>query len=143
MVEYAKAAPDDVLVRITATNRGPETAEPHLLPTLWYRNTWAWDTAGPERPTLRTGSPGFGHLTIEGDHPSLGGRWLYCDGAPELLFTENDTNAERLWGVPNAGPYVKAGVGPPPVAGRQAAVTPAAPGPTAAARPRLRHAPAA
>ncbi len=143
MVEYAKAAPDDVLVRITATNRGPETAELHLLPTLWYRNTWAWDTAGPERPTLRTGSPGFGHLTIEGDHPSLGGRWLYCDGAPELLFTENDTNAERLWGVPNAGPYVKDGIGRYVVEGRKDAVNPAEVGTKAAAYYRLALAPGA
>ncbi len=143
MVEYAKAAPDDVLVRITATNRGPETAELHLLPTLWYRNTWAWDTAGPERPTLRTGSPGFGHLTIEGDHPSLGGRWLYCDGAPELLFTENDTNAERLWGVPNAGPYVKDGIGRYVVEGRKDAVNPAEVGTKAAAYHRLALAPGA
>jgi len=97
-VEYAKAGPDDVLVRVTATNRGLAPAELYLLPTLWYRNTWAWDTADPERPTLRTGGPGLGQLTIEGDHPSLGRIWLYCEGAPELLYTENDTNAERLWG---------------------------------------------
>src|SRR5256885_9578170 len=111
VVEYAKASPDDVLVRITATNRGPDAAELHLLPTLWYRNTWSWDVPEPEKPTLRAGRPGVGHVTIEGDHPSLGPRWLYCAGAPELLFTENDTNAERLWGRPNASPYVKDGIG--------------------------------
>ncbi|MBI2159769.1 MAG: glucosidase, partial [Candidatus Rokubacteria bacterium] len=95
VVEYAKAAPDDILVRITATNRGPEPAELHLLPTLWYRNTWSWDTSGPERPTLRAGNGRDGHAVVEGEHPSLGDRWLYCAGAPELLFTENETNAER------------------------------------------------
>src|SRR2546427_2611852 len=77
VIEYAKAAPDDLLIRITVTNRGPDPAELHLLPTLWYRNTWSWDTASPERPTLRSGLPGMGHVVIEGDHPSLGPRWLY------------------------------------------------------------------
>src|SRR5207245_1958342 len=95
VVEYAKAAPDDLLIRITATNRGPEPAELHLLPTLWYRNTWSWDTASPERPTLRSGLPGTGHATIEAEHPSLGPRWLYGEGTGEGLFTEHDTNAER------------------------------------------------
>jgi len=136
-VEYAKAAPDDVLVRVTAANRGPEPAELHLLPTLWYRNTWAWDVPEPERPTLRAGRPGVGHVTIEGDHPSLGPRWLYCAGAPELLFTENDTNAERLWGRPNASPYVKDGIGRYVVEGRTEAVNPGRVGTKAAAYHRL------
>jgi hypothetical protein len=82
LVEYAKAAPDDVLVRITATNRGPESAELHLLPTLWYRNTWSWDAGGPERPTLRAADTAGGFEVIEGDHASLGARWLYCEGRP-------------------------------------------------------------
>ncbi len=128
VVEYAKAAPDDILVRITATNRGPEPAELHLLPTLWYRNTWSWDTSGPERPTLRAGNGGDGHAVVEGEHPSLGGRWLYCEGAPELLFTENETNAERLWGTPNASPYVKDGINACLVEGRKDAVNPAGAG---------------
>src|SRR5437764_14621830 len=81
-VEYAKAAPDDVLVRVTAANRGPEPAELHLLPTLWYRNTWAWDVPEPERPTLRAGRPGVGHVTIEGDPPPPGPRWPYAAGPP-------------------------------------------------------------
>ncbi|PYN58526.1 MAG: glucosidase [Candidatus Rokuibacteriota bacterium] len=136
-VEYAKAAPDDVLVRVTAANRGPEPAELHLLPTLWYRNSWAWDVPEPERPTLRAGRPGVGHVTIEGDHPSLGLRWLYCAGAPELLFTENDTNAERLWGRPNASPYVKDGIGRYVVEGRTDAVNPGRVGTKAAAYHRL------
>src|SRR5437762_11006286 len=102
VVEYAKAAPDDILVRITATNRGPEAADLHVLPTLWYRNTWSWDPGGPERPTLRAGAAAGGYAVIEGDHASLGARWLYCEGAPQRLFTENDTNVERLYGRPNA-----------------------------------------
>src|SRR5438876_10423789 len=138
LVEYAKAAPDDILIRITATNRGPEPAELHLLPTLWYRNTWSWDAAGPERPTLRLSTPGTGHATIETDHPSLGPRWLYGEGTPEVLFTENDTNAERLWGVvPNPSPYVKDGINRYVVEGRKDAVNPAAVGTKAALYHRM------
>jgi hypothetical protein len=132
VVEYAKAAPDDVLVRITATNRGPEPAELHLLPTLWYRNTWSWDT-GPERPTLRAATAAGGFGVIEGDHASLGARWLYCEGAPELLFTENDTNVERLYGRPNARPYVKDSINARVVEGRKDAVNPEGVGTKAAA----------
>ena len=120
-VEYAKAAPDDVLVRVTATNRGLEPAELYLLPTLWYRNTWAWDTADSERPTLRTGDPSDAPV-IEGDHQSLGRTWLYCEGAPELLYTENDTNVERLWGVVNSSPFVKDGINRYVVEGQKDAV---------------------
>ncbi len=141
LVEYAKAAPDDILIRITATNRGPEPAELHLLPTLWYRNTWSWDTAGPQRPTLRSGPPGTDHVVIEGDHPSLGPRWLYCEGTPALLFTENDTNGERLWGVPNASPYVKDGINRYVVEGKKDAVNPAETGTKAAAYHRWTLAP--
>src|SRR5213594_1483670 len=138
LVEYAKASPDDVLVRITATNRGPEPAELHLLPTLWYRNTWSWDAAGPERPTLRLSTPGTGHATIETDHPSLGPRWLYGEGTPEVLLTENDTNAERLWGVvPNPSPYVKDGINRYVVEGKKEAVNPAAVGTKAALYHRM------
>src|SRR5713226_4666856 len=137
-VEYAKAAPDDVLVRITATNRGPETAELHLLPTLWYRNTWSWDAAGPERPTLRSSAPGTGDAMIEADHPSLGSRWLYGEGTGEVLFTENDTNAERLWGVvPNPSPYVKDGINHYVVEGKKEAVNPTAVGTKAALYHRM------
>jgi hypothetical protein len=74
LVEYAKAAPDDILIRIAVTNRGPENATLHLLTTLWYRNTWAWDRVGPARPTLRKGNPNFGRTTVEANHPSLGHR---------------------------------------------------------------------
>jgi hypothetical protein len=81
VVEYAQAAPDDILIRITATNRGPEPAEIHLLPTLWFRNTWSWDPATP-RPALRAAASGDGQATIEAEHETLGSRWLYCQGAP-------------------------------------------------------------
>ncbi len=136
VVEYAKASPDDVLVRITATNRGPEAAELHLLPTLWYRNTWSWDTVGPERPVMRVGE-GSRHALIETEHPSLGSRWLYCEGAPALLFTENDTNVERLFGRPNPTPYVKDSINDYVVGGKPHAVNPEQRGTKAAAHYRL------
>ena len=101
-VEYAKEGPEDVLIRITVHNRGPEAARLRLLPTLWFRNTWSWgeETA---KPSLREISPGV----IEASHHELGECWLYCEGTPELLFTENESNASRLWGQPNSTPYVK------------------------------------
>ncbi|NTU60564.1 MAG: glucosidase, partial [Deltaproteobacteria bacterium] len=101
-VEYAKGGPEDVLVRITVHNRGPEAARLRLLPTLWFRNTWSWEEGNP-KPSLREAGPGV----LQASHPDLGEHWLYCDGGPELLFTENETNAQRLWGQPNASPYVK------------------------------------
>ncbi len=105
VVEYAKADQDDILCRITAYNRGPEPAELHILPQAWYRNTWSWGF-GTERPALWSEAA----TTIRTTHRHLGDRWWYLEGrphAPALLFTENETNRWRLFGVPNAGPYVK------------------------------------
>jgi len=121
LVEYAKGAPDDILIRIGVTNRGPEAAPLHLLPTLWFRNTWSWDSAG-RRPRLHAGRGGDGYAVIEAEHESLGPRWLSCAGAPEFLFTENETNHARLYGVPNAGPFVKDGINDYLVHGRLDAV---------------------
>ena len=101
-VEYAKADPEDILIRITVHNRGPENARLRVLPTLWFRNTWSWGNSDG-KPSLRQTLPGV----IQASHPKLGDTWLYCDGDPELLFTENDTNMQRLWGQPNASPWVK------------------------------------
>src|SRR3989441_4163831 len=140
VVEYAKAAPDDVLVRITATNRGPEAAELHLLPTLWYRNTWSWDVPEPERPSL-SGGEGGGHAVIEGEHATLGARWLYCDGSPELVFTDNDTNARRLYHLPNPRPWVKDSINDYVVGGKKDAVNPERVGTKAAALYRVTLAP--
>src|SRR5436309_13627716 len=136
LVEYAKAAPDDILIRITATNRGPEAAGLHLLPTVWFRNTWSWD-ASATRPVLRAGRAVADHALIEAEHEALGPRWLYCEGAPELLFTENETNGERLWGEANPSPYVKDGINACVVDGEKDAVNPAAVGTKAAARYRM------
>ncbi len=135
-VEYAKAAADDILVRITVTNRGPERAGLHLLPTLWFRNTWSWEP-GKARPRLRAARARTGWAEIEVEHETLGRRWLYCEGPAELLFTENDTNATRLWGAANASPYVKDAFHEYVVNGRHEAVNPAQVGTKAAAYYRL------
>src|SRR5215470_7972233 len=120
-VEYAKAAPEDVLAQITVCNRGPEPATLHVLPTLWFRNVWF--SGGPaQRPELRRGAAGVGHDVITATHPDLGERFLYTEGATELLFTENETNSERLAGVGNRIPYVKDGINNYVVHGRRSAV---------------------
>ncbi|HET8852747.1 MAG TPA: hypothetical protein VFN02_09490, partial [Ktedonobacteraceae bacterium] len=149
-VEYAKAAPEDILIRIRAVNRGTQSAILHLLPTLWFRNTWSWGI-DDRKPVLRQGNanplaetygaqfialagsgdadpnkpvgadlsrpspiyrpPGLGgaHTTqlIVAQHPILGDYTLNCEAADDLLFTNNDTNMQRLFGAPNATPYVK------------------------------------
>src|SRR5262249_40351583 len=134
VVEYAKAGIDDVLIRLTATNRGPDRAELSVLPTLWFRNTWSWR---PDAPRPRLGLCPGRRAVIEADHESLGLRWLCCPGTPDLLFTENDTNAERLYGVPNAGAYVKDGINDHVVNGAPGRVNPAQTGTRAAAHYRL------
>ena len=136
LVEYAKAAVDDNLIRISVTNRGPEPAGLDLLPTLWFRNKWSWEP-GSKRPQLQAGRAVGGSSVIEVDHDSLGPRWLFCSGAPELLFTENDTNRERLYGVPNETPFVKDGINDYLVHGRQEAVNPQQVGTKAAAHYRI------
>jgi Glycosyl hydrolase family 63 C-terminal domain len=106
VVEYAKADVEDILVKITATNRGPEEASLNLLPTIWFRNTWSWHQNGTAKPWLHSGSKGV----IELNHGDVGKRWLYCDGTPELLFTENDTNTQRLFNFTNGSGYFKDGI---------------------------------
>ena len=127
-VEYAKASPDDILVRITVHNRGPEPARLRVLPTLWFRNTWSWEADQP-KPSLREAGPG----AIQATHPDLGEYWLLCDGSDELMFTENETNVERLWRQPNASPYVKDAFHAYVISGRGEAVNPAKVGTKAAA----------
>ena len=127
-VEYAKGGPEDILIRITVHNRGPEAARLRVVPTLWFRNTWSWDADQP-KPSLREVAPG----AIQVAHQELGEYWLHCDGAPELLFTENESNAARLWGQPSASPYVKDAFHEFVVSGRAEAVNPAKVGTKAAA----------
>ncbi|MGE3843897.1 MAG: glucosidase [Vicinamibacterales bacterium] len=127
VVEYAKAGPDDIIVRITAANRGPEPAPLHLLPTLWFRNTWSWGLDG-RKPVLRavTGNPcGQRRFqVVHVSHHKLGAYWLACAGEPDLLFTNNETNAQRLWGAPNPTPFVKDGIHDAVVHGVPGAVNP-------------------
>jgi Mannosylglycerate hydrolase MGH1-like glycoside hydrolase domain len=127
-VEYAKAGPEDILIQIKVYNRGPEAARLHVLPTLWFRNTWSW-RLDDRRPTLRESGPGV----IDASHPELGNYVLACDGAPELLFTENETNAQRLWGQPNASRHVKDAFHARVILGNDAAVNPERVGTKAAA----------
>jgi Mannosylglycerate hydrolase MGH1-like glycoside hydrolase domain len=120
-VEYAKAAPEDILVQITVHNRGPEPATLQVLPTLWFRNVWSWGGQVP-RAVLRQVATGAAGGVITASHPDLGKRFFCSDGAAELLFTENETNTQRLGGVPNRTPYVKDGINDYIVHGRRTAV---------------------
>jgi hypothetical protein len=127
-VEYAKSDPEDVLIKISVHNRGPEAAQIHVLPTLWYRNTWSW---GDDVPKPALGQ--VGKEQIRASHPQLGDYTLQCEGAAELLFTENESNAGRLWSQPNPSPYVKDAFHEYVIAGKGEAVNPAKSGTKAAA----------
>jgi len=127
-VEYAKADAEDLLIKITVHNRGSEAAQLHVLPTLWYRNTWSWDEGEP-KPKLRQSDLN----EIQGSHPELGDYRLQCEGAAELLFTENESNVSRLWGGTNSSPHVKDAFHEYVVSGRKQAVNPAKAGTKAAA----------
>jgi hypothetical protein len=122
-VEYAKGASNDILIQISVTNRGPEVATLHVLPTLWFRNTWTWWPEQP-KPSLRKIPTEAGCSAIHASHAALGDYRLYCEGSPPLLFTENDTNNERIFGSRSATPYVKDGINNFVVAGRREAVNP-------------------
>jgi hypothetical protein len=104
--EYAKASPSDILARISIANRGPENATIHVLPTLWFRNTWSWSTTA-SRPRLEAETETGDMRSLTALHETLGQHWFYCDGKSQLLFTENETNYERLYGCDNASKYVK------------------------------------
>jgi hypothetical protein len=140
VAEYAKTAPDDLLIRVSVTNRGPEPATLHVLPTLWYRNTWSWGRSGdgywPE-PCVEQSAPGV----VDAAHAALGGHRLVAEGAPELLFTDNETNVARLFGAPNPTPYVKDAFDAVVVHGREEAANPEQRGTKVAARYRLDLAP--
>src|SRR5437879_4843642 len=102
--DYAKASPNDILVRITVRNAGPDPAAIDVLPTLWFRNTWSWGL-DPRRPTVRLEGP-----AIFAEHHDLGGRWLSVSGTPEALFCENETNTRRVFGIAADTPYPKDGI---------------------------------
>jgi hypothetical protein len=105
-IEYAKVAPDDILIRITAVNRGPQTATLHLLPTLWFKNDWSWYLDRP-KPRIEVARADGEGLVLMAEHHLLEPYWLYGEAPDEVLFTENESNFERLFGVPNASPFVK------------------------------------
>src|SRR5262249_3899647 len=130
--EYAKASPDDVLIRIAVVNRGPDAARVHLLPTLWYRNTWSWDS-GAKRPRMSAGESADGFVRIDADSESYGRLTLAAEGSPELLFTENESNSRRLWGNGNGSSFVKDGFHDYVVGGVREAVNPERIGSEAAA----------
>ncbi len=139
-VEYAKDEPNDLLVRITATNRGREPAPLVVLPQLWFRNTWSWATDA-KRPELFALEP-FGDVhVVETVHEHLGHFWLYVDGAQELMFTENESNATRLWKSPNRSPHVKDAFHEAIVRRRRDALSPEARGTKVGARYSLFLAP--
>lgn len=127
-VEYAKASPDDILVRVTARNQGPRRETLHVLPMLWFRNTWVWGREGETgywaKPAIRLS--GSGHMVA--DHPALGRYHLHGDrgpgGAPAALFTDNETNARRLFGAANGSPWVKDAFHDHLIEGRADAVNP-------------------
>lgn len=123
-VEYAKAAADDLHVRISVVNRGPDPAPIHVLPVLWFRNTWTWKP-NVEKPKLYRIDPVDTASVVELNHPYYGKRWLYCEDSPELLFTENDTNVQRLYNAQNPTPYVKDGINEYVVNHNAGAVNPA------------------
>jgi hypothetical protein len=149
LVEYAKAGERETLIRISVTNRGPEPAPCHVLPTLWYRNTWSWGyEEGPMRgvpgkPLIRQVDGPDGVLAAEAEQVRIGTYYLYAEGASDLLFTENETNVERLYGLPNPFPYVKDSFHRYVVHGESGAVNPAREGTKLAALYRGRVAPGA
>src|SRR5246127_4740982 len=136
VMEYAKATPEDILIRITAHNRGPEAAELVILPTIWFRNTWSWDP-NAERSVLSKEADAVG-AAIRLEERRYGKRWLFCEGAPELLFTENESNNQKLFGIPNRSPYVKDGINNYVVGDEPEAVNPAQTGTKASALYRTR-----
>ncbi|HEY3885425.1 MAG TPA: hypothetical protein VGL62_09480, partial [Vicinamibacterales bacterium] len=132
-VEYAKAAVEDILIRITIENRGPDPAKIDVLPTIWFRNIWSW-APGSAKPALWRGAAAAGSEAIVLRDDMYGERYLYCEGAPELLFTDNETNAARLFHAANASPFVKDGFHACVVSGDRSAVNPAERGTKCAAR---------
>jgi len=142
-VEYAKESPQDILINITVFNRGPEPADLHVLPTLWFHNTWAsWVARPSEKPVLNRIEGSRGTAAIEATHPSLGVYHLYCDGDVPLLFTENETNNARLFpNFPNASPWVKDGINDYLVHNQLSAVNPDQTGTKVSAHYRLTASP--
>ena len=122
-VEYAKASPEDLLMRIQIVNRGPDPAQLTVLPTIWFRNTWSWGL-DVRRPRMRKGESTPSVSIVEFDHEYYGPRRLLCEGGPDLLFTENETNTRRLYGDVDGARQVKDGINDYVVQGDKGAVNP-------------------
>ena len=135
-VEYAKRSPEDILIQISIANRGPSPATLYVLPTLWFRNTWTWWADTP-KPSLKQIAGRNAFSVVAAEHAQLGVRYLYCEEDVPLLFTENETNNERIFGTPNASPYVKDGINNYLVERMQSAVNPQRTGTKAAALYRV------
>ena len=131
-IEYAKASAEDILIRVTAANRGPDAAPLHLLPTLWFRNVWS-SLAETPRPELQRIDGPAGSAAVHASCLKLDDLYLYAAGDPTLLFTHNESNEERLYGRPNATPYVKDSFHRAVVNGEEGAVNPELTGTKAAA----------
>src|SRR4051812_2649674 len=127
-VEYAKGDTEDILIKITIANRGPEEASVNVLPTVWFRNTWTWNGSDSD-----CGLKGLANDVIELECEDYGKRYLFCEHGKELLFTENETNNERLFNTKNRTPFVKDGIGEYVIHGNTGAVNPAKLGTKAAA----------
>ena len=136
-VEYAKASPTDILIQISVCNRGPDESVVDVLPTLWFRNIWTWWPEEP-KPSLKDASAKDGASVIAAMDAQLGDYFLHCEGNSRLLFTENETNNERLFGSPNSTRYVKDGINDYVVAGSDGSVNPNHTGTKAAAHYQLR-----
>lgn len=136
-VEYAKADAEDILIKITVANRGPETAELDLLPTIWFRNTWSWGGEA-RRPRMKQVEAVNDASVVELKHHYYERpRRLFCEGTPELLFTENETNKQRLYGSENDSPFAKDGINDFIIHGKTDAVNPAKIGSKSAAHYKL------
>src|ERR1700729_4318345 len=142
VIEYAKAGPDDILMLVTAHNRGPDPATLHLLPTLWFRNTWSWGSE-VTKPTLAAADDAGGLASAIASHAELGNWRLSVDASASLLFCENETNNQRLFGAPNASAYAKDGINDFVVGGAEGAVNPDGTGTKLAAHHVLEVAPGA
>jgi Mannosylglycerate hydrolase MGH1-like glycoside hydrolase domain len=122
-VEYAKASPEDILMRVTAHNRGPDEARLHVLPTLWFRHTWSW-AGGAEQPVLTAGDGASGGSAVRAERSELGTRWFCAEHQVPVLVTGNETNNERVFGSPNDAPYVKDGIDRAVAGGEEGTVSP-------------------
>ncbi len=139
-VEFAKDSPEDILIRVTVHNRGPETASLHVLPTVWFRNYWTWQ-GDPDVPRMSLADRRPETQIVSAEHYKLGTRYLYCEPGAAVLFTENETNTARLFGLPNQSRYVKDGINDFVVHGNREAINPANTGTKCAADHRLTIAP--